>query len=77
MAEITLKGARELVGVTQLQLERDAGLTRGTIHDLESGRTASPSHETVVKIVRALRRHGLTGIDGEALFPVPERTRVA
>jgi transcriptional regulator with XRE-family HTH domain len=68
---MTLKDARELVGLSQSELERRAGLPAGTIHDLESGRTENPSWDRVVRIVRALRKSGLKNIDGEQIFPVP------
>jgi transcriptional regulator with XRE-family HTH domain len=74
---MTLKQARELAGLSQAELDRRAGLATGTIHELESGRTESPSWERVVRIVRALRRAGLKGIDGEQLFPVPDRKVVS
>jgi len=69
---MTLKEARELAGLSQSELDRRAGVPQGTTHDLETGRVESPSFERVVRIVRALRRAGLKGVDGEQLFPVPE-----
>jgi transcriptional regulator with XRE-family HTH domain len=74
---MTLKVARELAGLSQIELDRRAGLPTGTTHDLESGRVESPSFERVVLIVRALRRAGLKGVEGEQLFPVPEKKAVA
>lgn len=77
MAEINLKQARELAGISQTELDRRAGLPRGTTFDLETGRTLRPSHEVVVKVVRALHASGLKGIESEALFPVPDEGAVA
>lgn len=68
---------RRLLGISQHQLDKEAGLPKGTVHDLESGRTVKPSHETVVRIVRAMRRLGLHGVTGEDVFPVPETPRDA
>lgn len=70
---MTLKEARELVGLSQIELDRRAGLAQGTIHDLETGRVENPSFERVVHIVRALRRAGLKGVEAEQIFPVPEK----
>lgn len=58
--------------MSQVELDRVAGLPKGTTFDLEAGRSERPSHETVVRIVRALRKRGMLGADGEQLFPVPE-----
>lgn len=66
----TLKEARELLGVSQHALDRKAGIPKGTVWELEMGRNQRPSHETVVRIVRALREFGLAGADAEQLFPI-------
>lgn len=71
---MTLKDARELVGLSQAALERNAGLTSGTVHDIESGRNANPSYQTVASVVAALRDAGLKGLTAEALFPLPNRS---
>lgn len=73
---MTLKDARELAQLSQAVLDREAGLPAGTIHDIESGRVVNPSFVRVTQIVRVLQRHGLKGITGEQLFPVPD-TEVA
>lgn len=65
-----LKQARELLGISQLELDREAGLSKGAVNDIEQGRNARPSFDTVVRIVRALRRRGLAGAEAEALFHV-------
>lgn len=74
---MNLQTARQLLGISQHKLDQEAGLPKGTTHDLESGRTGSPSHATVTKIVRALRRLGLSGATAEDIFPVPEKSKVA
>lgn len=74
---MNLLQARTLLGISQNDLDREAGLTKGTTSDLETGRTESPSHRTVVKIVRALQRRGLAGATAEAIFPVPDDKAVA
>lgn len=71
---MTLRDARTLAGMTQEKLASLAGTTATTIYDIESGRNARPSHETVVRIVRALQRAGLVGITWDQLFPVDEPT---
>lgn len=68
---MTLKDARDLAGVTQTRLEDLGGLTRGAVHDLESGRNERPSHETVTRVIHGLRRAGLRGVTAEQIFPVP------
>lgn len=67
---VTLKEARELAGLSRDALAKAADTTTTTIYDLEVGRNQNPSHETVVRIVRALQTAGLKGITTEALFPV-------
>lgn len=67
---MTLKDARTLLGISQLRLDRAAGVAKGTVNDIESGRNERPSHETVIRIVRALRELGLAGADSEQLFPI-------
>lgn len=73
MDKLTLRHARELLGdLTQSALEDEAGVARGTVHDLEMGRNKRPSYETVTRVVRALRRLGLAGVTAEQLFPIAE-----
>ena len=67
---MTLKEARELVGLSRDALAEAAGTTPTTIYDIENGRNQNPSHETVVRIVRALQSAGLKGITSDTLFPV-------
>jgi len=68
-----LKTARKLLGLSQAQLGKLAGLDGNAIYDLESKRNRRPAHEVVVKIVRALQRAGLAGITADDLFPVPDQ----
>lgn len=67
-----LREARRLTKLSQLQLDELAGIPKGTVADLEQGRNKRPAFETVVRIVRAIRRRGLSGIEAEELFPVPD-----
>lgn len=71
---MTLKEARDIAGLTQQELANRSGLTQTTIYDLESGRNKKPSHETVVRVVRALQRSGLAGVTAEQLFPIAEES---
>lgn len=73
---MTLAQARELTGLSQSELARRAGLTRGDVYDLESGRVQRPSWEVVGRIVAALRDSGMPGLTPEQLFPI-ERSEVA
>lgn len=68
---MTLLEARKIAGLTRQALAEKAGTTTTTIYDIEAGRNQRPSHETVVRIVRALNQHGLAGLTAEDLFPVP------
>ena len=73
MADIptfTLEQARELVGITQSELARRAGVGRDVISDIERGDTSRPSWETVGKLVRALRDAGLVGLQPEQIWPL-------
>jgi predicted transcriptional regulator len=68
----TLKEARELLDITQVQLDQRAGVREGTTWDIESGRNKRPAYETVTRLVRAIQRAGLKGVTAEALFPIPD-----
>jgi predicted transcriptional regulator len=72
VANITLEDARTLLNLSQVEVDRRAGLAKGTTHDIEAGRVAKPSHDTVTRIVRVLRQAGMAGVTGEQLFPVDE-----
>lgn len=67
---MTLFEARRIAGLSRQKLAALAGTTTTTIYDIEAGRNQRPSHETVVRIVRALNQHGLAGLTSEDLFPV-------
>jgi predicted transcriptional regulator len=71
---MTLKQARELVGINQSELARTAGVTKFVVSDLERGRLKYPNvaYGTIVKIVRGLQRHGLPGLQLEAVFPIED-----
>jgi transcriptional regulator with XRE-family HTH domain len=72
MSVMTLCQARELAGITQSELDRLAGLRKGTTQQIEAGRNKRPAYETVVRITRGLRRAGLAGISAEKIFPIPD-----
>jgi transcriptional regulator with XRE-family HTH domain len=74
---VTITEARRVAGLTQVQLDELADLTRGTVADIERGKNQNPSHGTVTRIVRALQRKGLTGVTAEELFPVSEDARAS
>jgi DNA-binding XRE family transcriptional regulator len=69
---MTLREARDIAGLSRNRLAELADTTTTTIYDIETGRNARPSYETVVRIVRALQRCGLAGITAEQLFPVED-----
>lgn len=72
-----MNDARRLTGLTQIQLDDRANLTRGTIADIERGKNKNPSHETVTRIIRALHAAGLAGVSAEDIFPVPQNEQPA
>lgn len=65
---MTLKEIREALDISQVELDRRANVTRGTVQDLESGKNTNPSVATADAIVQALRRAGAKGVDIEGLF---------
>jgi DNA-binding XRE family transcriptional regulator len=69
---MNLKEARAAIKLTQTELAEAAGVSQTTIYDIEVGRNASPSHETVVRLVRALQARGLVGLSVDQLFPVSD-----
>lgn len=70
---LKLIAARETARLTQKELGMLSRCTMATIGDIETGRNRQPSHDKVVRIVRALRAHGLPNVDEDALFVVKER----
>ncbi len=69
---MNLREARNLAGLSRNRLAEMAGTTTTTIYDLETGRNANPAHETVVRIIRALQRVGLSGLTMDQIFPVAD-----
>lgn len=63
-----LKDLREALGISQLELDRRAGLTQGTVRDIENERNANPTINVCVRIADALRRAGAKGVEIESLF---------
>lgn len=64
--------ARELLGWSQSELARRAGINLSNLRDLESGRNNRPAHELVIKVYRALKAGGLRGLTVDQLFPVAD-----
>lgn len=69
---MTLEHARGLVGLSQSELARRAGLKRQDIYDLESGNNQRPSWQVVGRIVQAIRDSGMPGLQPEQIFPIAE-----
>lgn len=63
-----LKTLRDALGLSQAELDRLAGLARGTTSDIESGRNQNPSVGVCIELVRALKERGARGVTVEALF---------
>ncbi len=63
---MNLETIRKSKGLTQSQLDEAAGLTRGTTSDIERGKNANPSWETVRRLSDALETRP------EELFPAKE-----
>jgi transcriptional regulator with XRE-family HTH domain len=70
MPRLTLREARQLLGLSQQQLAERAGEKRSAIDDIENGRSSRPSYELVMNIFRALQGAGLNGIAVEDVFPL-------
>lgn len=65
---MTLQSVRQALGISQVDLDRRAGLTRGTVGDIESGRNGNPSFSVCMDIADALKRAGAKGVTVEMLF---------
>lgn len=65
---MTLQTVRQSLGLSQVELDRRAGLPRGTVGDIESGRNGNPSVAVCLQIAEALRRAGAKGVTVEGLF---------
>jgi predicted transcriptional regulator len=74
MLQVRLRHYREVIGVTQQEVDRLGGLRPGTVQQIEAGRNKRPAYETVVGVVRGLRKAGLVNITAEQVFPMPEVT---
>ena len=65
---MTLKGVRESLGLSQIELDRRSKLPRGTVGDIENARNQNPSISVCMAIAEALRRAGAKGVAVEQLF---------
>jgi DNA-binding XRE family transcriptional regulator len=65
---MTLQSVRETLGLSQYELDRRAGLPRGTVHQIETERNQNPSVAVAAAITAALRRAGANGVSIESLF---------
>lgn len=65
---MNLKGVRQALGLSQVELDRLAKLPRGTVNDIELGRNDDPSLSVCVALTDALRRAGAKGVAVEGLF---------
>jgi DNA-binding XRE family transcriptional regulator len=70
--KMTLPEARDLVLVSQRKLDKLAGLRSGTTFQIEAGRNAKPSYETVMRLIRGLQRAGLIGLRHEQIFEISD-----
>jgi len=61
---MNLREIRESKKLDQTELDALAGLTRGTVSDIERGKNSRPAWEIVSKLSRVL------GVSPEELFPV-------
>jgi DNA-binding XRE family transcriptional regulator len=71
---MTLQEARELAGLKQVELDREAGVPKGTTNDIEQGRNSNPSTDVAIRLVAALKRRGLSGASVEDFFGAEEET---
>lgn len=69
-APLSLRGARQLAGLSQQQLSSLAGLRQQHYSDLERGAPVSPTEH--LAILRALRSAGLAGLTAHDLACVIE-----
>ena len=70
MPRMTLREARNILGLTQHQLAERAGVKRSAIDDFESGRVLRPAYTTVLNIFNSLQASGLRGLSLEDVFPL-------
>lgn len=64
---MTLIEARGLLEWTQTRLAEETGVGISVINGIERGRVGSPSHALAMKIVNALRRGGMPGLQPEQI----------
>lgn len=76
MAKFSLVDLRDLLGWTQARLSTESGVKVTAISDIENGRTANPGYVTVMRLVNALQRAGLSGLKADQVFAVPEHEGV-
>jgi transcriptional regulator with XRE-family HTH domain len=72
MSRMSLEDARRLLGWSLRRLAREADVHVSNIADIEKDRNKRPAYELVMKIIGALRRGGLQGLQPEDLFPVEQ-----
>jgi DNA-binding XRE family transcriptional regulator len=70
MAKMTLADARDMLGWTQTRLAREVGAPISTVHELETGANKNPGYALVMRVVKALQKGGLAGLEPEDIFPV-------
>jgi transcriptional regulator with XRE-family HTH domain len=71
MDTLSLRHARTLLGWSQADMARAAGVEVGVIHRLENGTQRSTSIFRAKRIVNALRAAGLPGLTLESLVFAP------
>jgi predicted transcriptional regulator len=73
---MTLREARQRLDLTQVQLAEAAEVEQPTISQIERGQVRNPAHSTVMQIVRALQKAGLTGITSQDIdeFVIEDET---
>ena len=72
---MTLAELRSALGLTQVDLDRLAGLPDNTVNQIENGKNKNPGIRACVAIVDALRRSGATGADVESVFAEQATTK--
>lgn len=72
---LTLKQARQRVGIGLRKLARDADVGKDIVLRIETERVdpARVGYGDIVRIFRALRRAGLTRVKIDDLFPISDK----
>jgi DNA-binding XRE family transcriptional regulator len=65
-----LRNARLMLGLSQGELAKLAGVKKQTVHELEVGRIRHPRWCDVFRLTHGLRQAGLKGVTPEQIFPV-------